>query len=201
MLGVAAVRAHVPLQRRALRAGNGIGAADERDEAVAGLPPGARRSLEHAPERLVPEDQALLAGRSGTVGALDDLVVGAVHADRERLHQDRALLGRRFRNLEELCAPLPLRNDRNRSHRVLPSSPPAPNDRRARLRCPRPPGAFHRRRRAAALYAHPGDTGGPSSPLRLLRARDQKPVDLPENSGHPLGVQFVPSERRAERGR
>jgi hypothetical protein len=91
VLGVAAVLAHVPLAARAARARHGIRVAHDRAYRVALGHPGIGWRLEHAAERLVAEDEALLSGRRCAVLAAQDLPIRAAHADGQRLDQHRAV--------------------------------------------------------------------------------------------------------------
>ena len=94
-LGVAAVAAEVELAARARGARHGVGPADDADDEVAGREAAAVGRLEHAAERLVAEDQPLLARRRPAVLAVDDLAVGAADAERDPVDEQlaRARLG------------------------------------------------------------------------------------------------------------
>ena len=99
VLGVLPVAAHVPLAGRAGRAGQRVGMAHDADHVIAGREVGFLRRRDHPAERLMPEDQAIVAvGRRAEL-ARDDLAIGAAHAERERLHQHRTVRCRRFRYL------------------------------------------------------------------------------------------------------
>ena len=73
--------------------GTGSGCRTMPTTMVAGREAAVRRRFAHAAERLVAEDQPLVAGRRFAVVARDDLAVGAADAERERLDQDRAFAG------------------------------------------------------------------------------------------------------------
>ena len=62
-LGVLAVHAHVPVPRRARRAGNRVTSADDADHQVPGAESGPRGRLGHPAQRFVPDDEAVLTRR------------------------------------------------------------------------------------------------------------------------------------------
>jgi hypothetical protein len=90
-LAVAALAAHVELAAGASRAGVGIGAADDAGDDVAGDELRPVRHLSHAPERLVPEDEAGAVRRRPAAGAGDDLSVGAAHPEGDHLDEQLAV--------------------------------------------------------------------------------------------------------------
>jgi hypothetical protein len=62
-LGVLAVQAHIPVPRRARRAGDRITPADDADHEVPGAESGPRGCLGHPAQRFVPDDEAVLPWR------------------------------------------------------------------------------------------------------------------------------------------
>jgi hypothetical protein len=110
-LAVAAVATHVELAASAARAGVGIGAAHDADDEVAGDELRAVRRLSHAPERLVPEDEAVAVRRRPAVGAGHDLAVGAADAERDHLDEQLAVTALGLGDGRELLAAGPAGDD------------------------------------------------------------------------------------------
>ena len=102
-LGVAAVAAHVPFADGAARARHRIGPAHDADDEIAGFEAAIGRRFLHLAERLVADDQTLLARRRPAIGAGDDLAVGAADAERQRAHQHRAVRRRRGGDIFDFC--------------------------------------------------------------------------------------------------
>jgi hypothetical protein len=115
-LGVPAVGAHIPVPRRASRAGDGVGPAHNADDQVPGGKPGPRCRLGHPAQRLVPDDETFLTGRRPPVATADDLQIGATDANRTRLDQDRPVTWRWFRHVGKRDRALPPGNDGDGAH-------------------------------------------------------------------------------------
>ena len=102
VLGVPAVAAHVLLAGRAAAARHGVRLAHDGDDEVALGEPGPLRRLEDAAERLVAEDEPVLALGGLAVLPGEDLAVGAAHPDRDGRDEHLPLVGGRVVHLDEL---------------------------------------------------------------------------------------------------
>ena len=102
VLGVLPVAAHVPLAGRAGRAGNRIGMAHDADDVIAGLEIGLLRRLNARGRATRGRGSTVVTVRRLAVFARDDLAIGAAYAERERLHQQRAVRRRRLRHIVQL---------------------------------------------------------------------------------------------------
>src|SRR5262245_45346772 len=100
VLGVEPVAAHVPLAGGAGRAGDRIGCAHDADNVIALCE--TIVCFQYAAERLVAEDQPLMAARRLAVIAFDDFAIRAAHAKRNRLDQQRARRCGRLRHIAQL---------------------------------------------------------------------------------------------------
>jgi hypothetical protein len=72
----------------------GTGSSDGGHHVIAGFEPAhVRPNLQHAPERLVPGHQEVVALRGVAVLGVVDLLVCPIHADAQHLHQNAASVG------------------------------------------------------------------------------------------------------------
>ena len=101
-LGIFAVAAHVPFADSAGGTGHRIRPAHNADHQVAARNAAAIRRLFDTAERFMADDETLVTGRRPAVMAVDDLVVGAANAERQRAHQHGAIALRRRRNVLKL---------------------------------------------------------------------------------------------------
>jgi len=101
-LGVLAVAAHIPFANGAGGARHRIGPPHDANHQIARRNAAAIRRLFDAAERFMADDEALMSGRRPAIMAIDDLVIGAANAERERAHQNRAIALRRRRHIFEL---------------------------------------------------------------------------------------------------
>ncbi len=92
-LGVVAVAAEVPFAESARLAGQRVGPPHDARHQVTGGEATACRRIDHLPERLMAEHETVLTRRRPAVALLDDLDVGAAHADQQTLHEQRAFVG------------------------------------------------------------------------------------------------------------
>lgn len=86
------------------------------DQMVAGCEAGILRRVAHAAERLVAEDQALVALGRFAVMTRNDLVIGAADAERNCLDQNRAVVVRRFGDILQSGGVCNARKDRDGKH-------------------------------------------------------------------------------------
>ena len=115
-LGVLAVAAHVPLAHRAVRAWDGVGAADDADHEIALREPTGRAWVHHAAERFMAQHQARLAGRRPAVLPFHDFHVGPTDPDSDGSHQDRTIAHVRLGDVFQLCRSRFLRLNRDGLH-------------------------------------------------------------------------------------
>ena len=83
-LGIATVAAHVPLAYRTIRAGLGIGTANDSNNEVAWFHTTASRSVQNTSQRFVAKNETILPGRGPAVAAANDLYICAAHAHSKR---------------------------------------------------------------------------------------------------------------------
>jgi len=86
-LRVLAVAAHVPLANRAVRAGDGIGTADDAHHQIALVKPACWARVYHPAERFVTQHEARLAGWSPAVMPLHNLHIGPADPHGDGLHE------------------------------------------------------------------------------------------------------------------
>ena len=106
-LGVEPVAAHVPFTAGAAVAGHRIGPPHDRRHRRPGLEAAVLGSADHPGEQLVAEHQPLVALRRRSVGAGQDLPIGAAHAQHQRLDQQLARPRLGIGQLGQRGAPLP----------------------------------------------------------------------------------------------
>jgi hypothetical protein len=78
--------------------------------------PRVRRRLANPAQRLMPQHQSLFAGRRLAILAGHDLQVGSADTDRQRIHQNRAIVDRRSRHLLHGDRSANLGSHRQRAH-------------------------------------------------------------------------------------
>src|SRR5262245_17333554 len=88
---IAAITTHVPFTSRASRTRYRVRPPDNADDKiVAGKTTIRRRLLDHT-KRLMPDDQAISAGRRPPVVSFDDFEIRAADAERQHAHHHRAI--------------------------------------------------------------------------------------------------------------
>ena len=102
VLGVEAIQAHVPFVHGTCAAGLRVARPDDADDQVTRGESTVWRRLEDTADRLVPEDEALLAGRRLAVRRGNDLHVGAADAHTHDLDEQVAVGSARLREVDHL---------------------------------------------------------------------------------------------------
>jgi hypothetical protein len=94
----------------------GIGASDDADDQIAALEAAGRRRLEHAPERLVADDEPLAPRWRPAVGAANDLEISPAHTHGQAFDEEVAGAWSHVADLVHAHRPWLHRNYGNRAH-------------------------------------------------------------------------------------